>query len=117
MDWPTIETAPKDGTSILGWNGDEFCICRWYRQSFHKHPKPYWDLGNGYSEKYARANQPTHWMPLPPPPTVTQSLTVPPVVKESLTPALPTDDDLDEPLGPAPTHWMPLPPPSANETE
>jgi len=30
---------------------------------------------------------PTHWMPLPPPP----------VVKESLTPA--TDDDLDEPLG------------------
>lgn len=34
-----------------------------------------------------------------PPPTVTQSLTVPSVVKESLTPALPMDDDLDEPLG------------------
>ena len=25
----------------------------------------------------------------------------PPVVKDSLTPALPMDDDLDEPLGPA----------------
>ena len=36
-----------------------------------------------------------------PTPTVSQPLTVPPVVKDSLTPALPMEDDLDEPLGPA----------------
>lgn len=41
----------------------------------------------------------------------------PPVVKDSLIPALPMDDDIDEPLGPAPTHWMPLPPPPTDETE
>ena len=86
MDWQPIETAPKDGTSLL-------LIAATYRN-----PVPmigHWGQNNAWDEEYhwllgetddwptKRASKfrkraaaemlgiistPTHWMPLPPPP-------------------------------------------------
>lgn len=61
--WQPIETAPKDGTRIICW-GPELAVaeCEW-RLRWHDH-------GTGWY----RTNQhpivnPTHWMPLPQPPS------------------------------------------------
>jgi len=64
--WQPIETAPKDGTEILAYYGQEgrgqILILAW--------DENWWGPGNGdwvlNGEKdYAT---PTHWMPLPAPP-------------------------------------------------
>jgi hypothetical protein len=57
--WQPIETAPKDGTTILGFwcNGEmhtgSICNGEWIPAWEHQNNN--WDI-------------PTHWMPLPPPP-------------------------------------------------
>ncbi len=60
MDWQTIESAPKDGTHVLGYmpiyNETEQLI---YVITF-SHGKWFEAAGEGY-EYY----EPTHWMPLP----------------------------------------------------
>lgn len=89
MNWPTIETAPMDGTPVLVMDSRgkiftaRYCTKQkaWIDQRRDEWPE--------YELKL--------WHPLPPP----QLGFSPPVVKDSLTPALPMDDDLDEPLGPA----------------
>ena len=76
MEWQTIDTAPRDGTPILGWNED-------YGQretSMEKYQKgspgfERWAAGDGplnygwrWSEpknNWASTWEPTHWMPLP----------------------------------------------------
>jgi len=74
--WLPIETAPKDGTKIIvyckhmGVVGPSY----WDADRYSKRPIPYW---TNYGEilwgkKRTRFDQPTHWMPLPQPPTVTQ---------------------------------------------
>ena len=58
MTWQKIETAPEDGTFILGINeGDwpEMAVIAWDKE------KEYWWWGE-------YTFYPTHWMPLPPPP-------------------------------------------------
>lgn len=68
--WQPIETAPKDGTRILGVRDDKFFVCRL--------EKRFWTI---YLEKKDRfidkllgcrtvwlVSSPTHWQPLPPPP-------------------------------------------------
>jgi hypothetical protein len=64
--WQPIETAPRDGTAILGCQG--WCI---EVTAYHKGTKPYhrkeaWVVAND-DEGYAQDFQPTHWMPLPNP--------------------------------------------------
>ena len=60
--WKSIETAPKDGTPILGYqrgwfiNGGEINITTW---------NPIWGTWQIPSSDW----RPTHWMPLPDPPT------------------------------------------------
>ena len=64
MDWQPIETAPKDGAEIWAYNGEQA------RMKFI--------AGNGYalwvwadevlSDIDPCPMQPSHWMPLPPPP-------------------------------------------------
>lgn len=92
MIWMPIETAPRDGTPVLVWDGTAMSVAYYsliVKQWIDQNP-------TGWPEYGLKL-----WHPLPDPPTVSQPLTVPPVVKDSLTPAIPLDDDLDEPLGPA----------------
>lgn len=67
QDWQSIETAPKDGSKILladysgfaarGTDGVWICSGRWLS------PEGYW--WDGIERLYT----PTHWQPLPTPPT------------------------------------------------
>ena len=58
-DWLDIETAPRDGTEILVFHParNEQFICYFIRGHWM------------FSPYAALASDPTHWMPLPPPPT------------------------------------------------
>ncbi len=58
--WKPIETAPKDGTRVLVWHQNWFAAstAQWYGD--------WWGL---VYEVGPFAYQPTHWMPLPAPPT------------------------------------------------
>ena len=65
--WQPIETAPKDGTPILIYEPPYFdatphatYVCSWdtYKEAWVEHS----------GECYAQY-EPTHWMPLPEPPT------------------------------------------------
>jgi hypothetical protein len=68
-DWETIDTAPRDGTRILGWRADQFGnqleIWQWSEDSFSKRPRPLFRSYGALGVTHDRANQPTHWMPLP----------------------------------------------------
>jgi hypothetical protein len=60
MDWQPIETAPKDGTHILFWDGDGMSVCYWVGRR--------WDLVQTGAYAEDADCWPTHWMPLPEPP-------------------------------------------------
>lgn len=71
MDWQPIETAPKDGTKILGYShGGKFnfqgCVetvgRHWGVLSYNPNVNE-WDLNN-----YGSKHLPTYWQPLPEPP-------------------------------------------------
>jgi hypothetical protein len=62
-NWQPIETAPKDGTDILIWNGSWMVTVRWAPP----YQYGYWDLvecGTHASDGFLTYD-PTHWMPLP----------------------------------------------------
>ena len=73
-DWKTIETAPKDGTRIIGYDG-EIVFASWGRQAYSKRSKNLsvaykecWRAdGYGYDGCSGEAFL-SHWMPLPPKP-------------------------------------------------
>lgn len=67
MNWQPIETAPKD-RELLIWRGRP-CIARWDDQRYHKTPRPFWNDYGVFGVVWMRDNPPTHWMPLPEPPT------------------------------------------------
>ena len=68
--WQPIDTAPKDGTSVLvyppTWNGRSAAIAKWESDKYAKKPRPFWrrddDMGR---VTISRERSPTHWMPLP----------------------------------------------------
>lgn len=75
MKWLPIETAPKDGTIVLLYRPSAI---KWMRvapgsyddERVHSAPRPKWDcLYKIASVRDMREHQPTHWMPLPEPPT------------------------------------------------
>mgnify|MGYP001043157719 CR=1 FL=1 len=70
-DWQPIETAPKDGSSIIlftRWEGDVICP-----GPFDEIQIGYWDVGNNTGDIWHREpgwsldkiGTATHWMPLP----------------------------------------------------
>lgn len=72
-EWQSIETAPKDGRLIDLWmDGERLPDCFWYSQCEE------WGQRSHWQQKYAEtgadcsfpvAGAPSHWMPLPPPPS------------------------------------------------
>lgn len=72
--WQPIETAPKDGTPLLGFmptyykGKGGFSVIIWMKGS--RSPN-----GDWYDNR-AWITQPTHWMPLPTPPTQQQEETM-----------------------------------------
>ena len=66
QEWQPIETAPKDGTRIHGWNGNYQTTIYWYVA-----PKPpyesCWAQVQGLQDEFYDDGvwNPTHWMPLP----------------------------------------------------
>lgn len=69
MEWQPIETAPKDKTIIV-FMGNYVVTAKWYDDKFAKKPRPYFNCEGLHfmGKSWQRENQPTHWMPLPPPP-------------------------------------------------
>jgi hypothetical protein len=67
-EWQPIETAPKDAGSLVVWNGERYAVAEWtdYYGWWEKRKDP---LG----EPYGIRPQPTHWMPLPPPPSAPEN--------------------------------------------
>jgi len=57
MDWMPIESAPKDERWVLVARGDQMGVA-WYNGAIQR-----WSLG-----PLICFDNPTHWMPLPPPP-------------------------------------------------
>ena len=72
MKWQSIETAPKDRTPILAWNGrfvsealwepysDDNWHVGWCYSTFYN-----FESDGNYNNSYDKDAQPTHWMPLP----------------------------------------------------
>ncbi|KVP19420.1 hypothetical protein WJ85_08000 [Burkholderia ubonensis] len=73
--WQPIETAPKDGTAILGWNADyEARQTHWAFYGEGSIAKAEFDAGKGESgswywhepqSHWLSGWKPTHWMPMP----------------------------------------------------
>lgn len=70
-EWLPIESAPKDGAWVYGFEPIEdgkyvgHVVMKW-REGSWREPGWYTDGGHGY-----RVCEPTHWRPLPPPPRAT----------------------------------------------
>lgn len=109
MNWPPIETAPRDGTEVLIYDGTDKIVVY------------YSEMYGCFMDRHGDRYEPIVWHPLPPAPTASQSLTIPldeeldsicaaararayscaKAEAEAALAQLPMDDDLDEPLGPA----------------
>jgi hypothetical protein len=74
--WQTIESAPKDGTLVLGYgkiageisrvcDGTDFALIQWGGKG--DYPGFEWDVRP--TDAYAVWMKPTHWRPLPRPPS------------------------------------------------
>lgn len=72
--WQDISTAPKDGTLIWvlwdGHNNQTGEPARYYYAAFFDGDAEYEDLAWVDCEGH-QIDEPTHWMPLPPPPSTT----------------------------------------------
>jgi hypothetical protein len=74
VGWQPIETAPKDGTLVIAFYAD--------RHGHGRYSLRYWAAGDwgarseGWSDQHRqlRSSDPTHWMPLPPPPAASVSM-------------------------------------------
>jgi len=82
MQWQPIDTAPRDGTEILGYRYDcGVILIRWDAPENFLTEKECETLGESAGEyswiiadfvcgdRLEGSEVPTHWQPLPPPPT------------------------------------------------
>ena len=74
-EWQPIETAPKDGSTILVCgprllHAHGFGMATVHWQMDHEDGIPWWKIEDGKFGPYdLRGPSPTHWMPLPDPPS------------------------------------------------
>lgn len=68
-DWRPIETAPKDGTTVQValWAWNQVGGQRLYCYARYGQGGPHWQEVR-WDEVGEKIYDPTHWMPLPPPP-------------------------------------------------
>lgn len=65
-EWQPIAIAPKDERIMLCLQNRYIVFGKWDRDEYSKKPRPYWNHDLSFAGKTAvRANQPTHWMPVP----------------------------------------------------
>lgn len=70
-EWQPIETAPKDGTRVLAYwpdcygNGSACAVESWFGPWGKGNADQTWQSPFEWADGH---NDPTHWMPLPPPP-------------------------------------------------
>lgn len=85
MEWQPIETAPKDGRKVIVWylnqnNKARTVMARWLTDEEAAETdgdgvglEAGWyeciDNWDDYSQVAINQGEPTHWMPLPPPPS------------------------------------------------
>jgi hypothetical protein len=72
LEWQPIETAPKDGTYLLLNTRYSEIVIGWFGKDLNIENYNGWLYGDGdgYSTGYYyNPINPTHWMPLPKPPT------------------------------------------------
>lgn len=69
--WQPIETAPKDGTHVLVWAANLLHgLSPMAVAEYSEHEIEWWHVHDGKFGPYPmRGASPTHWMPLPEPPT------------------------------------------------
>jgi hypothetical protein len=72
-EWKPIDTAPRDKEILIfvqnDYGGNIF-MARWDKDESAIRPKPRWTSSSpAYKAITAINGPPTHWMPLPPPPT------------------------------------------------
>ena len=76
-EWQPIQTAPKDGTEFLGYCGDGFFLCAWYRRYGcfidNVSGDPFGENQEARADEKAPLCELTHWMSLPAPPPSTES--------------------------------------------
>ena len=65
--WQPIETAPNDGTDIL--IGGDYSYAGGVLQAYWGHTHRKGDESWGWVDMEGDTYNPTHWMPLPAPPT------------------------------------------------
>lgn len=58
-EWKSIDTAPKDGTVILGIEDGVIAQVRWYNMY---HLEPCWELAHLHWGDASTKIDPTHWM-------------------------------------------------------
>lgn len=65
--WQPIESAPRDGTRILVWDGYTQFVAWWGERSLWSRQADAWVYGEcgGEYNSLPEVDQPTHWMPLP----------------------------------------------------
>lgn len=71
-EWRDIESAPRDGSRIMVANKHGVWFAEWLDTYSSGAPARYWFgvmLNNHHIPAAFRYGQPTHWRPLPPPPT------------------------------------------------
>ena len=75
--WQPIESAPRDGTRILLFFPNDVGVIsgEWNFEQFYANPKPHFthDQEQRWGVRHMRANQPTHWQPLPLPPAIAKA--------------------------------------------
>lgn len=69
QDWQPIETAPKDLTQVLVYDAEDKGVFLGQYECYAV--PPYWSFDtHDLTREKAEIVRPTHWMPLPDPPTV-----------------------------------------------
>jgi hypothetical protein len=73
-EWQPIETAPRDGTGLLLWADwrSEVCFGKFQTKKRGAFALQGWTLTFKDGYKLHGEREPSHWMPLPPPPTQPQ---------------------------------------------